>query len=142
MTRTDVRHVLPDGLPKFPTASWLISIVKAPPKAQPTPSEPSRYGLELLNDPSLKTGDEGTQYQVDIVAIHGLNGHPRNTWTHSDKTLWLRDILPHDLPGAAIFTYGYPSELFFSKSIADVEDFSLRLLNDLSNKISRDVSQA
>ncbi|KAK0709354.1 hypothetical protein B0T26DRAFT_623891, partial [Lasiosphaeria miniovina] len=55
------------------------------------------------------------QYPVDIIDIHGLNGHPFNTWTHENGTLWLRDLLPGHLPGCRVYTYGYPSDVF-SKS--------------------------
>ncbi|KAJ4226357.1 hypothetical protein NW759_004944 [Fusarium solani] len=31
-------------------------------------------------------GDESSD--VDIVILHGLNGHPQNTWTHDTKFFW------------------------------------------------------
>lgn len=68
---------------------------------------------------------------VDIVAIHGLNGDAFSTWEHENGTLWLRDLLPSALPGSRIFTYGYPSKLFFSKSLASLRDYSQRLLSSL-----------
>src|SRR5450432_1070465 len=51
---------------------------------------------------------------IDIVAIHGLNGDVRRTWTHKNGTFWLQDLLPHAMPGARIFTYSYPSPVLFS----------------------------
>jgi hypothetical protein len=42
-----------------------------------------------------------------IVAIHGLDGHRERTWTDNNGTLWLRDLLPDEVPNARIFTYGY-----------------------------------
>ncbi|CCA75867.1 related to tetratricopeptide repeat domain protein-Neosartorya fischeri [Serendipita indica DSM 11827] len=44
---------------------------------------------------------------VDIVAIHGLQGHREKTWTTDDGVCWLRDLLPSDLPNARILSYGY-----------------------------------
>lgn len=50
--------------------------------------------------------------QVDIVFVHGLNGHPYNTWaSKSDKNpvFWPTDFLP-DILGpkrVRILTYGY-----------------------------------
>ncbi|KAF1843675.1 ribonuclease-like protein p/mrp subunit [Cucurbitaria berberidis CBS 394.84] len=47
---------------------------------------------------------------VDIVAVHGLNGHPFKTWT-TNKTnrFWLKDsdLLPTHLKRARILTFGY-----------------------------------
>ncbi|KAH3949938.1 hypothetical protein HBI56_098910 [Parastagonospora nodorum] len=47
---------------------------------------------------------------VDIVAVHGLNGHPLTTWTtEKTKKLWLKDkeLLPNNLKSARILTFGY-----------------------------------
>jgi hypothetical protein len=41
-----------------------------------------------------------------IVAIHGLDGHPTESWTANGK-LWLRDFLPDKIPHARIMSYGY-----------------------------------
>jgi len=64
------------------------------------------YGLIQLTNDSSETKEEA-MYDVDVIAIHGLNGDPLMTWTHSDGTLWLRDLLPDTLPGANIYTYCY-----------------------------------
>jgi hypothetical protein len=68
---------------------------------------------------------------VDIVAIHGLNGDAYSTWEHHNGTMWLRDLLPSALPGSRIFTFGYPAELFWSKSVAGLRDYSHSLLSSL-----------
>ncbi|KAG8846889.1 hypothetical protein FRB91_000370 [Serendipita sp. 411] len=47
---------------------------------------------------------------IDIVAIHGLDGHREQSWTAEDGTLWLRDLLPNDLPNARILSYGYDAD--------------------------------
>ncbi|KAG9052689.1 hypothetical protein FS842_009401 [Serendipita sp. 407] len=47
---------------------------------------------------------------VDIVAIHGLDGHREHSWTADDGTMWLRDLLPDDIPNARILTYGYDTD--------------------------------
>ncbi|CCA75635.1 related to kinesin light chain, partial [Serendipita indica DSM 11827] len=52
----------------------------------------------------------GTDPIVDIVAIHGLQGHRENTWMTDGGTLWLRDFLPADLSNARILTYGYDAD--------------------------------
>ncbi|KAH6861238.1 hypothetical protein B0T12DRAFT_336994, partial [Alternaria alternata] len=45
---------------------------------------------------------EGIDPVIDVVAIHGLNGHREKTWTAGNGVHWLRDLLPHDLPQARI----------------------------------------
>ncbi|KAI9714206.1 MAG: hypothetical protein M1812_006427 [Candelaria pacifica] len=47
-----------------------------------------------------------TRSTVDIVAVHGFDGHPYKTWT-ADSSLWLRDFLPIDIPDSRVLTYGY-----------------------------------
>lgn len=66
------------------------------------------------------------------MAIHGLNGNAYTTWEHENGTLWLRDLLQRDLPGSRIYTYGYPSELFWSHSVAKLRDYSGNLLSSLA----------
>ncbi|KAF2832663.1 hypothetical protein CC86DRAFT_271853, partial [Ophiobolus disseminans] len=56
---------------------------------------------------------------VDVVAIHGLNGHAYKTWQHENETLWLQDLLPDVLPGSRIYTYGYSSQVLWNDSVAD-----------------------
>ena len=98
------------------------------------PVETKHLGLIVLSDEL--SGDQGSvegPFFVDIVAIHGLNGDAHNTWTHQkSRNLWLRDQLPRDLPGARIYTYGYPSHLLFSKSRAQIRDYASKLLSCLS----------
>ncbi|KAF2114010.1 hypothetical protein BDV96DRAFT_106631 [Lophiotrema nucula] len=88
------------------------------------------YGLEILYDGRGST-DGGLGVGVDIVAIHGLNGNAHSTWRHSNGTLWLKDLLPGDLPNSRIYTYGYPAEVLFSKSRGDIVDYSRGLLSEV-----------
>jgi hypothetical protein len=55
-------------------------------------------------------------------------------WTHKNGNLWLRDILPKALPGARIFSFGYPAEVFFSLERGDLESSARSLLNDLKRE--------
>ncbi|KAH7140282.1 hypothetical protein B0J13DRAFT_477392 [Dactylonectria estremocensis] len=72
---------------------------------------------------------------VDIVALHGLNGHYRKTWsttgTSGAKVNWLKTMLPQHVPKARIMSFGYDSAVQFSKSTADIGDFAEALLADL-----------
>ncbi|KAF8510875.1 hypothetical protein BU17DRAFT_97727 [Hysterangium stoloniferum] len=49
----------------------------------------------------------GVSPTIDIVAIHGLDGHRERSWTADNGKLWLRDFLPNCIPHARILTYGY-----------------------------------
>ncbi|KAM7184442.1 hypothetical protein V8F20_012226 [Naviculisporaceae sp. PSN 640] len=68
---------------------------------------------------------------ADIVALHGLGGHPYNTWTDADGHLWLRDSLPARIPQTRIMTFGYDSAVVFSRSRLTINDFALDLLERL-----------
>ncbi|KAF3931486.1 hypothetical protein ABW19_dt0204811 [Dactylella cylindrospora] len=97
--------------------------------AYPAPSI-GTMGLVQLNDPNLNVTDPTKRYELDVIAMHGLNGDIYRTWTKSGN-YWLQDQLPNHLPGARIFSYGYPSDLIFSKSVATIDDFAIDLLNRL-----------
>jgi hypothetical protein len=72
---------------------------------------------------------------IDIVAIHGLNGHFRKTWTDPrTKFDWLRDAIPKAIPGARIMTYSYNSAVQFSKCTSGVPEFADQFLEHLSLK--------
>lgn len=70
------------------------------------------------------------------MAVHRLQGDAYQTWKHANGSLWLRDFLPTDIPDARIMTFGYDSTVAFCKSVADIEDKALELLNHLSDKRS------
>lgn len=72
-------------------------------------------------------------FNVDIAAIHGLDGDIRSTWTYKNGTFWLQELLPGSMPGARIFSYGYPSETFFSRLVAGIRDFAVYLLNAIED---------
>jgi len=43
--------------------------------------------------------------------VHGLNGHREKSWTDSESNiLWLRDLLPLQLPNARVLTFGYDAD--------------------------------
>ncbi|KAM0796954.1 hypothetical protein BDR22DRAFT_892704 [Usnea florida] len=87
-------------------------------------------GLEILYP---KPGDaEPDPFVVDIVAVHGLNGDPTDTWKpSSSKDFWLRDFLPFDVKGARVMTYGYNADVVFGNTTADVWDHAKSLLGSL-----------
>ncbi|PVF91573.1 hypothetical protein CPB86DRAFT_802724 [Serendipita vermifera] len=62
------------------------------------------------NELGFKELSPGQDPVVDIVAIHGLDGHRERSWTAANGTMWLKDLLPLDIPNARILTYGYDSD--------------------------------
>jgi hypothetical protein len=44
-----------------------------------------------------------------LIAIHGLDGHREESWTHENGVLWLRDLIPQKIPNARVLTYGHPA---------------------------------
>ena len=76
-------------------------------------------------------------FDLDIVAVHGLGGDFFKTWTRTadahgeNDVIWLSQLLPIDLPGARVYSFGYDSGPAFSKSVATIRDFSRQLLQSL-----------
>ena len=69
---------------------------------------------------------------LSVVAIHGLGGDRKGTWTSSSKQkLWLKDFLPLNLPNARIMTYGYNSSIAFGPNMSDIDDHATDLLASL-----------
>jgi hypothetical protein len=93
-------------------------------------AEAEKFGLFILCDQPPNNPDA-----VDIVAIHGLNGHYINTWqSTSGRVLWLKDLLPDQIPQARIMSYGYDSSVAFSKSTEDISTFADDLLEMLMSR--------
>jgi hypothetical protein len=110
---------------------------------------------EISDDPQQATGVNPTSEMfgifelaknptrpatVDVVAVHGLQGHPYKTWQDDNGINWLKDFLPKDVPDARILTFGYDSSVALSKSVAGIEDHALRLLNTLF--LEREIDKA
>ena len=90
-------------------------------------------GLTQLPNPAAEIPPAIT-FNIDIVAVHGLGGHPFKTWTSYEKSkecFWLQDYLLKDLPGARVFTFGYNSHPFFSRSVETIADYAKELIDDL-----------
>lgn len=85
-----------------------------------------QFGMFILSDKA-----ENEAGVVDIIAIHGLNGHYLNTWTTSKAGVecnWLKNLLPKQIPNARIMSFGYNSSVQFSKSTAGIGSFAEELL--------------
>lgn len=126
-TQDSVQGVAPDD--HKPTQSPASSPQNAGRESlNPSPQtiHESPYGLkELISQPAEK------ENAVDIIAIHGLNGHREKTWTSKTTGLnWLSDAscLPKDIPNARVSSFGYNSASYFSRGDSDVRDFASELL--------------
>ncbi|MCJ1243422.1 hypothetical protein MMC30_000619 [Trapelia coarctata] len=67
------------------------------------PPDIAREGLTILfdNTESMQSGRG-----VDYVFVHGLNGDPKNSWTHPSGFYWLWH-LREDLKAARVMVFGY-----------------------------------
>ncbi|KAF2153440.1 hypothetical protein K461DRAFT_140501 [Myriangium duriaei CBS 260.36] len=76
---------------------------------------------------------EGTDPVIDIVAIHGLNGHRDKTWTATNGVNWLRDLFPLDLPNARIMSWGYDANTHTAGQVSCqyLYDHARNLVSDL-----------
>jgi len=78
--------------------------------------------------------DSSPSHCIDIVAIHGITGDAHETWTHANGKLWLRDFVPQNLPGARVFTFGYPADIFRSMDTGGgLDSWARQLLEGLVN---------
>ncbi|PVF95775.1 WD40 repeat-like protein, partial [Serendipita vermifera] len=67
------------------------------------------HGMHVWVDGSASPGGHP---QIDIVAVQGLGSDPNRTWVWKGddrRTVWLRDLLPSDIPNARIASWGYNS---------------------------------
>lgn len=94
-----------------------------------------KYGLFQLSDSSQDNQAANPQLP-DIIAVHGINGSAFKTWTHENGTMWLKDLLPKQLPGWRVYTFGYPAEAAFTRADGGINEFASTLLAEI--KLTRD----
>ncbi|KAH7370755.1 tetratricopeptide repeat domain protein [Rhexocercosporidium sp. MPI-PUGE-AT-0058] len=89
----------------------------------------TKYGISYFNDESQNNNDRNSNWSLDIIAVHGLNGEKFRTWTESkSQKLWLRDFLPHDFSQARVMTFGYNATAAFENTKAGIRDHARALL--------------
>ncbi|KAI1113824.1 Alpha/Beta hydrolase protein [Nemania sp. NC0429] len=83
------------------------------------------FKLHVLSNPP-----KNEIHNLDIIAVHGLNGHYLNTWTYKPgsqaETMWLKDLLPEKLPGCRVLSFEYDASIE-SMSTATVRDIAREL---------------
>ncbi|KAK3352416.1 ankyrin repeat protein [Lasiosphaeria hispida] len=105
--------------------------------SDPKSEESPTTGLLQLWPPRDVEETSKIKTDVDIIAIHGLGGHRLKSWVDGEK-LWLRDLLPWDLPKARVFTFGYDSVLAFLGPDSEVKDYAIQLLEEIRRIRRRD----
>ncbi|PMD13242.1 hypothetical protein NA56DRAFT_694968 [Hyaloscypha hepaticicola] len=83
------------------------------------------FGISIIHDP-------GPWSNFDLLAVHGIKGHPYDTWTHPNGEKWLENYLPKDLPNTRIMTFGYNAQVFTS-SKGHITDFAEQLLQHFTS---------
>jgi hypothetical protein len=76
----------------------------------------------------------GSKPDLDIIAVHGLNGNAMDTWTaigDARPVMWLRDLLPHTQPfgNSRIMTFGYNSKWADKRCLSGLSEWSDDLLD-------------
>jgi pimeloyl-ACP methyl ester carboxylesterase len=101
----------------------------------PQPSEPSY--LQVSQPPPSSTKASTASQNVvkltchSIIALHGLGGHWKNTWTDTNGKFWLRDYLPEKLINARVLSWGYNSYKAFTRGEAELEEAAKELLDGI-----------
>ena len=91
-------------------------------------TEDPKYGLQLLYD-----GADAGHRDIDFVAVHGMGGHPLQSFTNAETgCCWIRDLLPSSFPHSRVFSYGYPAD-FLTKVHTSLSDQAMKLCSVLGN---------
>ncbi|KAM7210098.1 ankyrin repeat protein [Rhypophila decipiens] len=108
-------------------------------KDQPTDSQGKKQDFGLH---TLIHKDKEAPGCIDIIAIHGLNGHYLNTWTNPKTGFnWLKEVIPGVAATARVMSFSYNSMLPFSKSTSGIRVFAQQLLECISAERTTDVEQ-
>ena len=103
------------------------------PKPGETPLAPLK--VEYVQFFNLKASDTPLLMLVlllSIIAVHGLNGNPKKTWTHPKTGVcWLEECLPGDMKATRVMSFGYNADAAFGNTTASIKDHAVDLLGSL-----------
>ncbi|KAL8789665.1 MAG: hypothetical protein Q9195_006718 [Heterodermia aff. obscurata] len=96
-------------------------------------------GREALKEEFVPASSSGVAHNpcsafdnIDVVAVQGLASNYETTWTAYDENerpcMWLRDLLPLDLPAARIQTFIYDSRWYDDPDYVSLRECGKRLL--------------
>lgn len=95
------------------------------------------YGIQELYRPANE------EAEVDIVAVHGLNGHATDTWTSKPQNIcWLSNsaYLPRYVPRARVLVWGYNASISSWKGNTPSSDRILQHAQTLVSHLESDRS--
>ncbi|KAK1989533.1 hypothetical protein LZ30DRAFT_576096 [Colletotrichum cereale] len=99
-------------------------------KSSRAATQKTDYGLHTVVDKAAEAAE-----CIDVVAIHGLNGHFLRTWTDEETDInWLAEFIPRIMPASRVMSFSYNSTLQFSKSTSDLFVFADQLLENVLAK--------
>ena len=79
---------------------------------------------------TLINKDREATNAIDVVAVHGLDGHYEKSWQDENTGVnWLTDLIPTGY--FRVLSFSYNSSVKFSKSVCDLYDFADQLLEGL-----------
>ncbi|KAK3900045.1 Alpha/Beta hydrolase protein [Staphylotrichum tortipilum] len=95
-------------------------------------------GLFTLPPPHPEWEKKYGPPDLDVVAVHGLNGDCFRTWIHEEptgeKTMWLKELLLPNLPRTRAMTFGYNASVVGNTSVMGIRENARSLLTFLRNK--------
>ncbi|KAH8891229.1 hypothetical protein GQ53DRAFT_151968 [Thozetella sp. PMI_491] len=98
----------------------------------------SLFSLEKVGLKPVYEPPDGAEPDVDIVFVHGLNGHWHNTWFHrASGVYWPRDLLGCDVAHAKVWSFGYNADvvkLFGPVGASTLRQHSLALVSDVARQ--------
>lgn len=93
--------------------------------------------MRLLYDGTIERENEAGEGDIDIVAVHGVNGHYLKSFTDSTGCCWLRQLLPEDFPRCRVFSYDYGADMFPKVAMRTMSDLSSDFCEDLLSRAGR-----
>ena len=124
-SKAQLLHGAVDGTSEASGSAALV-----PASSLSSPPLIKKWGITVLHDEPNAI--------LDVVFVHGLNGHPDFTWRHGRRengVHWPSQLLKEDLPNTRIITYGYDATTHsFMKPIAQarLDNYACEMLGQLA----------